>query len=63
MRLLEIAIILFGLLLFGISSIAGAAIAMRPYIEEAKVSQLQPGTLLAMSLKELTDVQIPQRVL
>lgn len=62
MKLLEYAIALLLTIIFVESFVTGSVIH-KMYIEQAKVSQLQTNTLLAMSLAQLSDVTVTPRVL
>lgn len=62
MKALEYAIVILLAIVFMESVITGHVIR-QVLVEQAKVSQLQPNTLLAMSLADLSNVPITQRVL
>lgn len=62
MRVIEYAIIILLAIVFMESFITGSVLHQM-YIEQAKLSQVQTNTLLAMSLSDLSNVPIIQRVL
>lgn len=63
MKLFIAFLIAFTALLFGMGAFIGGTIAMRPYIEQAKLSKIETDNIIAMSLQDLSNVTIPQRVL